>query len=160
VLEIQSGRVTYLGPGLFPAWSPDGRYLAVQRPRERGLGQFGLWVIDTEGREGDRPIFFDERFAASNPCWSPDGKALVFNTVGRGGDSLEGEGGGIYICRLNEGSGRLEGPLPGADHNAWRPVWGKDGRIYFHKREGEAVNLFAVKMQEASGSPPLAERAR
>ena len=158
VMDLGSGRISYLGPGLFPAWSPDGRYLAVQRPREKAEGQFGIWIIDVTGKEGDRPVVVDERYAACNPYWSPDGKSLVFNTVKGGAKPLREEGGCIYIYHFDEGPGRIEGPLPGTEQGAWRPVWGKDGRIYFHKREGRAVNLFAVCRSDSRVST-LAERS-
>jgi TolB protein len=160
LLELQTGQTAPLGPGLFPAWSPDGTYVAVQRPRGRGAAQYGLWLLRVDGSGPERELFMAEDWATANPAWSPDGKFLVFNTVGRSpGETLAGDGGGVYGLPVN-GSGWLLGPLPYADRNAWRPVWASNGKIYFHRREGGAVNIFAVDAATLDLTPQLAEDVR
>ena len=157
LLELVTGQIAHLGPGLFPAWSPDGNYLAVQRPRGRDAAQFGLWLVRVDGSEPNRELVMGETWAAANPCWSPDGRYLAFNTVGRGkGESLQTDGGGIYLVPVH-GPSRLLGPLPGAEHLSWRPSWARDGRIYFHRREGAAVNVYAIPGPELKLKTDLAD---
>ncbi len=146
--EAGSRRLTYIGPGLFPSWSPNGRHLAVQRKRERGAGQFGLWLlcVDENNPEPPQELFMKETWAAANPCWSPDGNKIVFNTVGCGaGEDLMSEGGDIYMIDL-KGSGYSILSIS----NAWRPAWSKSGKIFFHQRNGDAVNIWFMTREQYS----------
>ncbi len=160
VLDVATGQRAFVSAGLFPAWSPDGNYLAIQMTRGRDEGQFSLWLVRVDQTEPARELVMAENWAAANPSWSPDGKYIAFNTVGRGpGERLTGAGGGIYVLALQE-AGRLLGPLPGGERESWRPAWAANGKIYFHRREGGAVNVFAVESPVAGRTPKeaLAER--
>jgi Tol biopolymer transport system component len=58
-----------------PAWSPDGRMLALQ---DRGEGV--LYVVRADGKGGARPVVtgLADLVSEVNPAWSPDGKRLGF----------------------------------------------------------------------------------
>ena len=160
IMECATGQMALVGPGLLPALSPDGRYLAVQRRRLRGAGQFSLWLLRADGSEPARELVMAERWAAANPAWSPDGRAIAFNSVGRmEGESLMGDGGGIYAVAL-DGAGRLIGPFPGGERGAWRPSWTVDNKIYFHRREGGAVNILCVDGPQAEAGAVLTVHAQ
>jgi Tol biopolymer transport system component/aminoglycoside phosphotransferase (APT) family kinase protein len=57
-----------------PAFSPDGRFIAFRSERSGG----GLFVIGATGESVRRLTTFGD-----NPCWSPDGREIVFGTEGR-----------------------------------------------------------------------------
>jgi hypothetical protein len=59
----------------FPRLSPDGRRLAVIRGGD-------LWVEDLQGRPSIRLTFDGKEIEHFSPLWSPDGKQLVYETIG------------------------------------------------------------------------------
>jgi Tol biopolymer transport system component len=81
-----------------PAWSPDGRLLAIQTPE-------GLAVADlTRTRLVVRLPSFDpdsDYFAGSPPAWSPDGKWIaVARQTWR---LLDTHASTIYVVRVRDG---------------------------------------------------------
>ncbi|MCW5934640.1 MAG: PD40 domain-containing protein [Fimbriimonadia bacterium] len=76
-----------LGGGGF-SWSPDMRWLCVQR---RGMGGiWNLWILPSTG--GDAVNITRLNASHSQPAWSPDGKYLFFQS--------DREGNGLYILPL------------------------------------------------------------
>ena len=57
----------------FPAWSPDGKWIAFLSARS---GQTNIWLIDPFGGEARR--LTDLPLGASSIKWSPDGKNIAF----------------------------------------------------------------------------------
>lgn len=85
-LDWPSGSLTRLTKNSFvdttPKISPDGKRVAFARSRQewvsfRNLEEWDIWVLDMEGRE--RRVA--ERGA--EPCWTGDGKSVVFHRGGR-----------------------------------------------------------------------------
>ena len=56
-----------------PAWSPDGRHLAISQWRG---GQRDIWVLDREGRPVRQVT--EDLAQDVDPSWSPDGRSLYF----------------------------------------------------------------------------------
>jgi Tol biopolymer transport system component len=99
------------GSAWYPAWSPDGRYLAFNT--DDGA-EGGLYLIEVDGGLAERlpadPIW--------QVAWSPDGTRLLFySNKGQGGANAE-----IYAANL-DGTGRTAlSSHPTADnHPRWRP---------------------------------------
>lgn len=87
-----------LGGGDF-AWSPDMRWLCVQRRDPRGLWSWNLWILPADG--SGEPVNVTRLNAFHNqPTWSPDGKYLFFNS-NRAGNAL-------YVVPLTREVARLE----------------------------------------------------
>ena len=96
---------------LYYDWSPDGRWIAFERP----YGQ--LYIVHPDGSGLHRvPVELPTGAGAINPSWSPDGTWIAF--------SLERNGkAGIYVVRP-DGTGLKEVVhVPGAELNA--PDWGR-----------------------------------
>ena len=100
--------VTYLTEGSAPAWSPDGRQLAIQQAQQIvvinvdgsgrrviGQGQAASWspdgqqlallssnnnieVVDVSG-SNRRTLFASDWGVNSGPAWSPDGRLILFS---------------------------------------------------------------------------------
>jgi Tol biopolymer transport system component len=120
-----------------PAWSPDGRTIAVV------LGNSDIWLLDSDGsnlRELAGPIIGP---GVSRPTWSPNGEKIAFSLPRRGVD----DGSDIYVMdkdgsnvtRLTDGTGRDFGPL-------WSPV--EDMIAFYSHAEGEGH----IVLMNADGS--------
>src|SRR5262249_6829089 len=62
-----------VSPGSAPAFSPDGRLVAVQRFVD---GNFDIWLIETANGRTTRFTF--DAGDDAQPAWSPDGGSIVF----------------------------------------------------------------------------------
>ncbi|MFN4179856.1 MAG: hypothetical protein ACK4I8_06055 [Armatimonadota bacterium] len=60
--------------GRSPAWSPDGRTIAFISGKGKSPD---VWLMDADERNL-RPLFEDESTDEDMPCWTPDGKFVVF----------------------------------------------------------------------------------
>lgn len=125
-LEGAAPEDSYLGP---LSLSPDAGRLAVTRAmRQQGtaVAQRNLWIWDLARRTMTR-VTFDVSRRDSIPVWSPDGRHLVFSSVG-------GANPQIYRTDVS-GTGQeellLDSPTPKQALD-----WSRDGR-YLLYREGQ-----------------------
>ncbi len=95
-----------------PAWSPNGRKIAIESERDDG----GIFVMNADGT-GVRNL----TSAGGSPAWSPDGRKIAFDIYGvpPNFDSyiyvMNADGGGVTLLRTGES-----------------PAWSPDGaRIAF-----------------------------
>jgi Tol biopolymer transport system component len=132
-LSADGSSVRPLGPGLSPAWSPNGRLIAF----DAGVnGNYDVWVMRADG-SGRRRI---TRNAAPDyfAGWSPDGTRLVF-TSDRGGEDL-------YTIRADGTDERRLTQDPGPD---WGASWSPDGRsIAF---AGNAQGNLEIELVDPAG---------
>ncbi|MHC4884203.1 MAG: TolB family protein [Planctomycetota bacterium] len=151
--------------GLFPEFKPvqDGKpgsyTLVYQKHRRRDIPWYSIWTIKvTMGKDGavemsgsSREIVANDKWAAINPCWSPDGKYLAFATVRKSPASQMQDriyrADDIWVVRET-----------GVDltqitsHNSpdWCPAWAADegntsGRLYFNSLRNGHENIWSVK---------------
>ncbi|MFL5244761.1 MAG: SUMF1/EgtB/PvdO family nonheme iron enzyme [Gemmataceae bacterium] len=78
--ELASGKEKRVTPEKWercgvPAWSPDGKHIALA---SRHLGSIGIFLIDLDGT-ANRPLKTEE--ACCTPEWSKDGKRLLCQSV-------------------------------------------------------------------------------
>lgn len=73
----------------WPAWSPDGRKIAIQAgvyDRQNPMNNTGhIWVIDLSTGAATKLAAHDQRYLDETPSWFPDNKHLAFqsNRTGR-----------------------------------------------------------------------------
>ena len=105
-----------------PRIAPDGKKLAMV-VRE-GAGQ-DVWLYDTQRGASTRLTFSEAAFAS--PMWSPDGRFLVFGSIGAG----------LFWARA-DGGGRVEQLLPSASKAIVFPMtFTSDGsRLVYYEVEG------------------------
>ncbi len=85
VLNLESGKVTDLGTGNHPAWSPDGKYIVYMIARDDGYRYTSsdIVVTDTE-RNFFQNLTSDFDQIAMYPSWSPLNDGIVFSTYDLG----------------------------------------------------------------------------
>ncbi|MDQ6635910.1 MAG: hypothetical protein M3068_14230, partial [Gemmatimonadota bacterium] len=131
------GAATFAAPDrlnyYFPAWSPDGRRIAVN-VGSFSTGRFNndIWILDTESRAFSRLGAGD----GVQPTWTPDGKHIAY--IKRRGSANPG----IYWI-LVDGSAPEEQLAPGR----FRDIsFARDGRLF-----AAGVDTAAPDQQRADG---------
>jgi Tol biopolymer transport system component len=133
--------------GYYPAWSPDGREVAVSTelfidPNVRSSGLSEVWVVDVA--TGEKRQLTDAKTGdATQPAWSPTGARIAYWGKHRGGQR------DIWTIPARGGD-----PVQVTDDAAfdWNPVWSPDGgHIYFVSDRGGSMNLWRVPVEEQTG---------
>jgi Tol biopolymer transport system component len=133
--------------GYSPAWSPDGRFVAVASETavtpETGPLPSAIWIVNVATGEKRRLATGE----ALSPQWSPHALRIAYS----GGSDR-----GRRVIWTVSVSGREAVPLTthGANSTAsdWGPVWAPDGRsIYFVSDRSGARNLWTAKLNEQTG---------
>ncbi len=132
-----------------PAWSPDGRSLAVAsepliNPLARRI-QSVISVVDLASGASRRLLEQD----AVQPAWSPDGRRIAFWGL-RGG--MGGSGARDIWTVAVAGGEAVE--VTNDPHIDWNPAWSADGRLlYFASGRSGTLNLWRVPIDAATGRP-------
>ena len=118
-----------------PAWSPDGRRLAV-------VFLDRVWVLDPDGRDG-KALTPDATSVQRDPAWSPDGVRIAYAMD-------RGEGFDIWVARAKGGTPERVTTSRGDERG---PSWTPDGRLVFAERERDAAqwDLAVVAPAPAGG---------
>jgi Tol biopolymer transport system component len=140
-----------------PAWSPDGKRLAVStqpvalrpqvHPRD---GE--LWVIDVHtGRSRPLLRFQDKRESdALQPSWSPNGKRIAFWGVSTNIGQRD-------VWTIDPDAPQPQRTIVRVTSDPalhWDPVWSPDGKyLYFGSNRGGTLNLWRVPIDETTGKP-------
>jgi Tol biopolymer transport system component/beta-lactamase regulating signal transducer with metallopeptidase domain len=113
-----------VGSNSFPAWSPDGRYLAYLSPGQNSLGageeSRTVSIRSVEGGQTRELSLQLERIW--RPSWSPDKRSLVAV-----GNDREGRFGGFQIDAQSGAVTFI--PVTG---NRGGPLWARDGKSIFY----------------------------
>jgi Tol biopolymer transport system component len=135
VVEVATGRETFVGHGEHPSWSPDGRLVASV-----------LGIVDPASESAARvPIPEGDDFT-----WSPDGRQIAFLRAVRGGAT------GHALATL-DAEGSLLRMLTRHDRIDQTPAWSPDGRrLAFHSVPpwdalGRDVLIHVVEADEPAG---------
>jgi dipeptidyl aminopeptidase/acylaminoacyl peptidase len=104
-----------------PAYSPDGTKIADISDQ---TGNDEIWISDAEGRQRRQLTHFDGRADPGNPCWSPDGKSILFGL--RGSDLNE-------IDVIPSGGGTPKRVVV----NGGGGSWSHDGKSIYYQSHGQ-----------------------
>jgi|SRR5690625_641464 len=93
VMNIDGTRLTDLGPGNRPQWSPDSRYILANRTTDDGhdITSADIIAFSLDGKEKVN-LTSNTSLIAMNPSWSPDDKSILFNDPSNGN---------IYILEIS-----------------------------------------------------------
>ena len=131
--------------GFNPAWSPDGKYLAVATEAIFGpTSRFSiseLWRIDVASGEKKKIAAPGD---AVQPSFSPNGRRIAY-----WGAPL-GTGKRVLYTMPVEGDQAVA--LTDDNFTNWNPIWSPDGQyIYFASDRSGTMNLWRMPIDEQSG---------
>lgn len=150
IVDIGSRLKTYLGPGVYPDWSPDLKdpWICFQSQARSSGGRSTVWVARPDGT-GLREIVGDKTrvWSAINPRFSPDGRWIAYATMNKSAESRAfGQpeaADDVWIVRPD---GTLDTRLTDDLSAEWWPSWGGD-RVFFVSDRGGALNLWSVRVK-------------
>ncbi len=147
IRDLATGKTQVLEDidGFLPEWSPKGNRIVFQRMRHREGWFGGLWTLDFENGAARNltALFVHDDWAAINPTWSPDGRHILFATVGKStqrGQILDRTD-DLWIIGADGSAPTRLTSHPASDG---MPVWGADGRVYFVSDRGGSVRLWSL----------------
>ena len=140
ITPVEGGVARQVAPfGSSPAWSPDGRQLAFRSNEPSSLaasdwpgdGESTIWTVAADGSQLQQITTSGNPAGQhADPSWSPDGKHVIFATLGL---ITMGFRGALWIADAATGS--LQPVAQGQIWGAANPVFAPDGRgVYFAGR--------------------------
>jgi Tol biopolymer transport system component len=156
LVDVQRGGVTreIPLPGISeltnPAWSPDGRSIAVSGTVG---GISNLYLVDVASG-AVRPLT-SGRNADLMPSWSPDGSTLAFVTDrGEGTDFDALRYGGYRIALLDVATGEMRLLPREAGTRDFNPVWSADGTaLHFISDRTGIANVYRMELASGQVTP-------
>ncbi|MFJ9768784.1 protein kinase [Streptomyces erythrochromogenes] len=136
-LQLTSGR----GPVEDPAWSPDGRSIAVCLQTEPENWQIHLVDLADPKRAPQQVTSLPH--PALDPVWSPDGTTFAY-TAGTYGTGTQGD------IRLVDSDGSDDRELVATDAHEMDPAWSADGTwVAFVRGPYEKPVIWAVRADKS-----------
>jgi Tol biopolymer transport system component len=123
-------------------WSPDGaQILFVDHTAQ---GPDAIYIVPADGSRRLRRLLPDDRQAETDPCWSPDGRKMVFSTSLNVGASSSSD---LRILDLS--NGKVD-TIPGSD-GLLVPHWSPDGHsISAMTLDTMSIRIFNVAARQWS----------
>ena len=134
--------------------SPDGRFIAYDRPVNDKTGARDIFLLATDG-SSERTLV-EHPGNDQNPIWSPDGKQVLFMSDRTGVASL-------WSAPVNDGKPAGPPVLVQAQMAGKRPIgMTRESVLYFTTSKGGGANVYVADLDAATmtaGTPqPLSER--
>jgi TolB protein len=152
-----------------PAWSPDGAWIAytfspqqapttggaapqanaapgqLEAPTVRGTGQ--VWLVAADGT-GTSVLLSAQNVDAVSPAWSPDGKALAFETFDASTGSSDIHVAAFATDRLSDERAIAAGPS-----DEWGASWSPDGQWIAFVSDRSGNDDIWVTRADGTGEP-------
>ena len=162
VVPLEGGPLRLVGAvpeGHSPAWSPDGRWIAVVSgnydfaiggPNLGNLAPSALAIVPAAG--GDPIYLTDRQNLVASPAWIPDSRRLVFMSTRAGGRDL-------YLIRI-DAAGRPAGPparlTTGLDVATLSVA--SDGQTLAYAALENTANLWAIDIPDTGAATLVSAR--
>jgi len=145
-------RLTSKGSNFFPAWSPEGQWVAYDSNVESPGGLIFIWKMRATGSRQKRIAYAPETGEIRQPSWSPDGKHVAHYRYGRYEGSTAPEifvmsSGGEDATRLTFNEVRDENPRFSPD-SEWL-TFESDSQVWIMNADGSDKK----RLTERGGQP-------
>ncbi|HEV7447547.1 MAG TPA: hypothetical protein VGO18_33585, partial [Steroidobacteraceae bacterium] len=162
VIDLVTREDREIGPGLFPAWSPEKArdVIAFQKTRARGSRWFSLWTCELKDGEAAQvtEIAVSANAALVSPSWSPDGKRLAFASIVEPAQTRNGKPQGQQdIWTINADGTRRHRLTDGTATNL-TPCWTVLNRVYFVSDRSGHECIWSLPILTASSESRVAEK--
>jgi Tol biopolymer transport system component len=140
VVGADGSKLTPIGEGRSPAWSPSGQQLAFVRSAG---GYNHLFIVDAATLKDPAQVTTGD-FDCDRPTFSPDGQRIAFSSnrgFKEGGRSRSDT---LHLQVVGVGGGAIT-PVTRGSARAATPAWGKDGFLYFASDRDGSFDLFRVR---------------
>ncbi|MES2524494.1 MAG: hypothetical protein V4617_17475 [Gemmatimonadota bacterium] len=125
----------------YPAWSPEGRFIAFSSGRD-GAGGAQIYLMNADGSDQMRLTY--SAAEETYPVWSVDGRQIAFS---KGRDSLSDvhvmEADGSYARQITRSAG-FDG----------FPAWSSDGKMLVYARHLEPGAAPSLHVLDVAGAQP------
>lgn len=140
IADIDGSRMTQIGSGNNPKWSPDGKKILFH-----GLAgdNYDIWMINPDGT--DLTQITTDSADDKDASWSPDGTKIIFASDREGTFEVKPNF-DIWLIDL-KGAGTTQLTFNPEEDGA--PFWSKNGLVYFHSNRDGNFDIF-------KGSPIIA----
>jgi WD40 repeat protein len=120
---------------LSPAWSPDGKWIALEGNRG---GQVDIFAVNLE--TGETRNLTQDEYYDGNPAWSPDGAQVLYNR--RINESEK-----IFMVDVADPSRKIQ--LTFGESSDLQPAFSRDGRTVYYTSDAESgiFNLHALSLE-------------
>lgn len=139
--DLVTGELKMIGVGCSPKFSPDGKYIMyvayeIDKKSITSSGQIGtIWIMSSNG-ENPKQVVPSSLGSASSPCWSPDGKYLIFSLKKKGKKDTD-----LYTISVQ---GEDLKQLTTNTSNDFSPHWTEDNYIYFVSDRGSKRGKYQI----------------
>jgi TolB protein len=123
IANIDGSRMTQIGSGGNPKWSPGGRKILFHALAGKN---YDIWMINPDGT--DLTQLTTDSADDVDASWSPDGEMVIFSSD-REGSAESKSNFNLWVMDL-KGTGLTQLTFSPADDGA--PFWSSDGYVYFH----------------------------
>ena len=127
--------------GMFPAWSPDGKRLALMTGQELNGQSYQITIINADGT-GAKTLNFPFGLTGA-PAWNPDGKRIAFVA---GNDNAPPH---LYVADADGNGLRQLSPEGGG---GFFPCWTPDGKgVYYSRITGPDIRKAEIVLRTLDG---------
>jgi Tol biopolymer transport system component len=150
---------------LFPAWSPDGKYIAFSKRSNMSPNDRSPSDIYVMNADGTNPINLTQSDKADelSPAWSPDGKYIAFTKSSGERSSLRSDIFGVFVSPAEIYVMNADGTNPinltqsdKADERG--PAWSPDGKYIAFSKGSRGWFYYSrdIYVMNADGTNPIA----